>query len=123
MALSDRIYERTDKPMTWTKAILVGIVIWAFAIVALGQAPSYIIYWSDQNVDAIIEFTKSIPGVNEEGLNTKQVAIVRDIVANTVQIGFFLALLAGAYIWQERKRKRVGGRGPQDVVKGYMPGK
>ncbi len=123
MAISDRIYKHTDKPMTWTKAIIIGSLIWGFAILALGQAPSYIIYWADQNVDMLIAVSKRVPGVAAAGLNTKQIAIVRDIVANSVQMGIFAVMIIGAYIWQERKRKRTGGRGPQDVVKGYMPGK
>jgi hypothetical protein len=32
-------------------------------------------------------------------------------------------MLVFAYFWQEKKRKRVGGRGVQDPVKGYLSGK
>jgi hypothetical protein len=38
-------------------------------------------------------------------------------------MGILFAMLVGAYIWQEKKRKRTGSKGVQDVVKGYMPGK
>ena len=78
---------------------------------------------ADQYVAEIIEFSKKIPGVGNEGLNTTQIKIVRDIVANAVQMGALTVMLVAMYIWQERKRKRTGGRGLQDVVKGYMPGK
>ncbi|MGH2734752.1 MAG: hypothetical protein ACRDKZ_04160 [Actinomycetota bacterium] len=123
MAISERIYKHTDKPMTWTKAIVLGLAIWMLAIILVGQLPSVIIYKADTYVAEIIEFSKNIPGVNEEGLNPKQIAIVRDIVANTVQMGFLAAALVGMYLWQERKRKRTGTKGVTDTVKGYMSGK
>lgn len=123
MAISERVYKATDKPMSWTRAILLGTVVFALAIVLLGQAPSWIIYTFDAQISTIIDFSKKVPGVNKEGLNSTQVMIIRDIVANTVQTGFLIAALVGAYIWQEKKRKRTGTKGLQDVVKGYMPGK
>jgi hypothetical protein len=121
--------------MSWTRAIVLGSLIWIAAILLLGQAPSVIIYKFDQYVAEIIELSKRIPGVGsmchalgsglpaDQGCNPAQIAIFRDIVANTVQITFLIAALAGAYFWQVRKRKRVGGKGVQDVVKGYMSGK
>lgn len=123
MAMRERIYKVTDAPMTWTRAIVLGLVLFVLATLLLGQAPSWIIYWFDQQVAQIIEFSAKIPGVNPEGLNAKQVAIVRDIVANTVQNAFLIAFLAGAYFWQKSKQKRTGAKGPTDPVKGYMPGK
>jgi hypothetical protein len=109
--------------MTWTRAILLGALIWGFVILALGQLPSYIIYWVDGNIDSVIEWTKAVPGVNQEGLNTIQIQMIRDVIANTVQMGILTVMLIGAYVWQQRKRRRIGGKGPQDTVKGYMPGK
>ena len=119
----DRVYRYTDRPMTWTRAILIGFVLWVIAILLLGQVPSVIIYKADQYVAEIIDFSTKIPGVNDEGLNTVQVRIIRDLVANGVQMGILTAMLVGAYLWQEKKRKRTGAKGLQDVVKGYMPGK
>jgi asparagine N-glycosylation enzyme membrane subunit Stt3 len=123
MSLRERIYARTDKPMSWTKAILLGTLIWVVAILLLGQLPSMIIYWNDQNIASIIEFTQKIPGVGEAGLNTTQINMIRDIVANAVQMGILTVMLVAAYFWQERKRKRTGAKGLQDTVKGYMSGK
>jgi hypothetical protein len=123
MALRDRVFERTDAPMSWTKAIVVGFVIWVLSIILLGQVPSVIIYKFDQYVAEIIDFSKNLPFVNEAGLNTRQVQIIRDLVANGVQMGALFAMLVFAYFWQEKKRKRVGGRGLQDPVKGYLSGK
>ena len=123
MAASDRLYRYTDKPMTWTRAIVLGTILWAVAILVLGQLPSWIIYSADTYVAELIDFSKKIPGVSAEGLNTQQIKIIRDLVANAVQMGALVVMLVAMYIWQERKRKRTGGRGLQDVVKGYMPGK
>ena len=120
----DRVYKITDREMTWTRAIVLGFFIFVGGIIFLGQIPSVIIYKADQYVAEIIDFSKDIPGVNkEEGLNTVQIKIVRDIVANSVQMGALTVMLIFAYFWQEKKRKRTGGKGLQDVVKGYMPGK
>ena len=123
MAMRDSIYRFTDRPITWTRAILYGFIIWVIAIILLGQVPSVIIYKFDQYIAEIIDFTKKVPGVNEAGLNTIQVKMIRDIVANAVQMNFLIAMLVVAYKWQESKRKRTGSKGLQDPVKGYMPGK
>ena len=123
MARRDRVFKYTDAPMSWTKAILIGFAIWIFSILLLGQLPSVIIYKFDQYVAEIIEFSQNLPFVNEAGLNTRQVQIVRDLVANGVQMGILVGMLVFAYFWQEKKRKRVGGRGLQDPVKGYLSGK
>ena len=123
MAAMDRVYRYTDRPMSWTRAIVLGTLIWVLAILLLGQLPSVIIYQADQYVAELIDLSRNIPGVSDEGLNTTQIKIVRDLVANAVQMGALVAMLVIAYFWQERKRKRTGGRGLQDTVKGYMPGK
>jgi hypothetical protein len=118
-----RVYRFTDRPMTWTRAIILGTSIWVLVILLLGQVPSLIIYKADTYVAQLIDFSKKIPGVGDAGLNTTQIKIVRDIVANGVQMGALTVMLVVAYFWQERKRKRTGSKGIQDVVKGYMPGK
>ena len=118
-----RVYRYTDREMTWTKAVLLGFVIWVLSIVLLGQLPSVIIYKFDQYIAEIINFTKTIPGVNKEGLNTIQIKMIRDVVANAVQMGILTVMLGGAYFWQKAKQKRTGAKGLTDPVKGYMPGK
>jgi hypothetical protein len=123
MAMKERVYKYTDRPMTWTRALVVGFIVWVFAILVLGQLPSWIIYKADQEVAALIEFSKRIPAVNKEGLNTIQIAIIRDIVANTVQMGALVVMLAFAYFWQKSRQRRTGAKGLQDPVKGYMSGK
>jgi hypothetical protein len=123
MALPERVYKYTDRPMTWARAIVTGLLIWTLAILVLGQLPSLIIYRADQSVASLIDFSTKLPLVNDEGLNPKQIEMIRDVVANGVQMGALVVMLVIAYLWQEKKRKRTGGKGVQDVVKGYMPGK
>lgn len=123
MAIPERVYEVTDKPMTWTRALVLGSLIFAFAIIFLGQLPSWIIYEFDNEVEAIINLSKRLPVVSDAGLNPAQIQIVRDLVANAVQINILIGMLVVAYFWQEKKRKRTGAKGVQDTVKGYLSGK
>ncbi len=123
MSMRERVYKHTDAPMTWTKAIILGTVLWVFMILALGQLPSVIIYKFDQYIAQIITFTQKLPLVEAEGLNTVQIKIIRDIVANSVQMGILTVMLVIAYFWQKSKQKRLGTKGLPDPVKGYMPGK
>jgi hypothetical protein len=123
MAMRERVYKFTDRPMSWTRAIILGFLIWVFVILTTGQVPSYIIYFFDQKVSTIIDLSKDIPGVGDEGLNPKQIAIIRDLVANGIQMGFLVMILVVAYFWQKGKQKRLGQRGLQDPVKGYLSGK
>ena len=123
MRLPDRFYKIVDAPMTWTRAILLGLAIWVYSIIFMGQIPSLIIYKTDQYVAEIIEFTQKLPLINEEGLNTTQIRMIRDIIANGFQITALIVLLAFMYFWQKAKQKRTGAKGIEDPVKGYMPGK
>jgi hypothetical protein len=131
----DRFYRFMDAPMTWTRALIFGTLIWVMVILLLGQLPSWMIYKADTDVTALINFTKSFPGFGRVcaalgsgqaaslGCNPRQIDNMRDIVANTEQMGLLVVMLFVAYKWQESKRKRTGTKGVQDVVKGYMPGK
>ncbi|MGH2788570.1 MAG: hypothetical protein ACRDJV_11810 [Actinomycetota bacterium] len=109
--------------MTWTRAIVLGTIIWIIAILLTGQLPSWIIYKFDAEIAALADFSKEIPGVSNEGLNTVQIKIVRDIIANSVQMGALVVMLGAAYFWQKSKQKRTGAKGLQDPVKGYLSGK
>jgi hypothetical protein len=123
MKLPDRFYKIVDAPMTWTRAILLGLVVWIYSIIFMGQIPSLIIYKVDQYVAEIIEFTQDLPFINEDGLNTTQIRMIRDIIANGFQITALIVLLAFMYYWQKFKQKRTGAKSLEDPVKGYMPGK
>ena len=123
MRLPERFYKIVDAPMTWTRAILLGTAVWVYSIIFMGQIPSLIIYKTDQYVAEIIEFTQKLPLVNEDGLNTTQIKIIRDMVANGFQITALIVMLVFMYFWQKFKQKRTGAKGLEDPVKGYMSGK
>ena len=121
--LKQRLFAITDAPMSWTRAILLGTGIWIGGIIALGQIPSVIIYKADQYVAEIIDFSKKIPLVQDAGLNSTQIRIIRDIVANGAQMTALIVMLVFMYYWQKFKQKRTGAKGLGDPVKGYMSGK
>lgn len=123
MSMKERVFKYADKPMTWTRAVLLGLLIWVVLIMLTGQIPSYFIYWVDTNITRVIEWTTKIPGVGSEGFNPRQVQIARDVIANGIQMGAFTMMLATAYFWQKAKQKRIGQKDLQDTVKGYMSGK
>ena len=35
MAMMDRVYKYTDRPLTWTRAIVYGTIIWVVAILTM----------------------------------------------------------------------------------------
>ncbi len=108
MRARDRFYAWVDRPMSWTRAIVGGLLIWAVAVLLLGQLPSWLIYKADAKVATLIEWSKHLPFVGDQGLNTIQIRIARDIVANVVQFGLLAAMLATFYFWQKAKQRRVG---------------
>ena len=108
MSARDRFYRWVDRPMSWTRAIVGGLLLWVVVILFVGQVPSWLIYKADADVSQLIEFSKHIPGVGDAGLNTTQIRILRDIVANGVQFTFLAAILAGVYFWQKAKQRRTG---------------
>lgn len=94
-----------DTKLTWTTAILLGSWLTAITVVLIADVPSRILYWFDE-VHAplaerfpILEFWEGDLGGNPG------YQVVADIVANTVQGTFFVAIAAGAYFWGEKHRK------------------
>jgi hypothetical protein len=123
MSMKERVFKYTDRPMTWTRAVLLGLLIWIMVILFTGQIPSYFIYWIDANITKVIDWTTKIPGISDQGFNPKQVQMARDVIANGIQMGAFSVMLGAAYFWQKAKQKRTGQKDLQDTVKGYMSGK
>lgn len=95
---------KTEK-LSWTQAILVGSWLLAISIVLIGDVPSRILYWFDSThalVSAKLHFMQwqEKPLANNPGYQ-----LLADIVANSVQGIFFVAIAAGAYFWGEKHRK------------------
>lgn len=108
MRARERFFNWVDRPMSWTRAIVGGFLLWVIAILLLGQVPSWLIYTADAKVATLIEFSKHIPFVSKQGLNPTQIRILRDIVANAVQFTLLAAILFSIYRWQKAKQRRLG---------------
>lgn len=96
---------RSDRKLTWTTATLMGGWLTAITVILLGDVPSRILYWFDQNHATlaerfgILQWWEGIVGGNPG------YQLVADIIANTVQGVFFVIIAAFAYFWGERHRK------------------
>ncbi|MGH2704174.1 MAG: hypothetical protein ACRDJ4_03515 [Actinomycetota bacterium] len=123
--------ERVGKPsgpakeLTWVKAVVVALAITAVLIVTLGAIPSIFTYWwagkNQEILDLVNNGLKKVTGrtlIKDVYMSVR----IRDMVSMGYQTTVFAAFIVGAYIWGERRRRRLGQRGGDDV-KGYLPGK
>jgi hypothetical protein len=96
---------KKERKLTWTTSVLLGSWLTAITVVLLGDVPSRLLYWFDTVHAPLAErFSWLAWWENDLGGNPGY-QVVADIVANTVQGMFFVAICAGAYFWGERHRK------------------
>ena len=105
--------------MTWTRAVLLGLGLTIFLLITLGWIPSHLVYfwWEQLNVG---ELLNDVAGIELKDPYT--LVRLRDAISMGYQTTVFAALIIGAYIFGERKRRRQGAQGagePRD----YLPGK
>jgi hypothetical protein len=106
--------------LTWTRAIIYGLVItWGF-VIFLGWIPSYFIYWWGSQTQNVINLIHKV--FNYTLKDPYTTVRIRDAIAMGFETNVIVVALVAAYIIGERKRRRQGQRGAEDV-KGYMPGK
>lgn len=101
-----RAHEKGTK-LTWATAILMASWLTAITVVLIGDVPSRILYWFDQAYAPLSEKFPFLAPVFENpnfGGNPGY-QVVADLVANTIQGIFFVAICAAAYFWGERHRK------------------
>lgn len=98
---------KSDRRLTWTGAIGMGIWLSVIALLLIAEVPSRLLYWFDQNHVALSDKYPVIAPI----MRGDEYIIVRDIVANTVQGIFFVMIFAAAYFWGERQRKAGRFRG------------
>lgn len=98
-----RIARSTDRSATWTSAILLGLLLTTIGLLAIGDIPSRILYWFDANHEAIAGRIPIEPLA--ELMASKNYFLIRDIVANTIQVAFFVILVAAVYFWGERHKR------------------
>lgn len=103
------VVRRADKngtKLTWASAVLLGAWLMAITVVLIGDVPSRVLYWFDEvhaPLAVKFPFLKFWENPNFGGNYGYQV--IADIVANTIQGVFFVAIVAGAYFWGEKHKK------------------
>lgn len=96
---------RSKRKLTWTTATLLGMWLTAIVVILLGDVPSRVLYWFDEQHASLAErFTFLAFWENDLGGNPGY-QLIADIVANTVQGVFFVIIAASAYFWGEKHRK------------------
>jgi hypothetical protein len=105
LAMVVRRADEKNTKLTWASAVLLGAWLVAITIVLIGDIPSRILYWFDE-VHAPLAEKFHFLGFWEKDLGGNPgYQVVADIVANTVQGMFFVAIAAGAYFWGEKHKK------------------
>lgn len=112
--------------MTWTKAIFVGLAVTIFLLITLAWIPSYFTYWWQSRdasaVKTIQSIVSHIPGLTHHTIQPYTSTRVRDAISMGFQTNVFAGVIVAAYVYGEKRRRRLGQRGSDDV-KGYLPGK
>lgn len=96
---------RSNRKLTWTTAILLGSWLVAITVVLIGDVPSRILYWFDEQHAPLAEKFTFLRFWEEDLGGNPGYQVIADVVANTVQGVFFVLIVAGAYFWGERHRK------------------
>lgn len=105
--------------MTWTRAVLIGMAIVVGFFITQGVIPSRFIYWWGTQTQNVVSIIKSVTGHEIEIYTAVR---IRDAIAMGYETFAFAIPLVGAYIWAERRRRRMGAQGAQEP-KGYLSGK
>lgn len=106
-------------PLSWTRAIIIGLAITAVLLVVLAWVPSHFTYfiWPRLEPAKIIE--------NVAGYKIKDpytVVRIGDLISMGYQTTVFVIPLVVTYLVMERRRRRLGQQGAEEP-KGYLPGK
>jgi hypothetical protein len=96
---------KKNRQLTWTTAVLLGSWLTAVTVVLIGDVPSRILYWFDEVHAPLAERFAFLRWWENDLGGNPGYQVVADIVANTVQGTFFIAICAGAYFWGEKHRK------------------
>lgn len=106
-------------PLSWTRAIIIGLLITSVLLVTLAWIPSHFTYfiWPRIQPDKII---KSVTGYQIK--NPYTLVRIGDAVSMGYQTVAFAIPLVVTYVVMERRRRRLGQQGAEEP-KGYLPGK
>lgn len=113
------LLKKPSGELTWTQAILIGLVITGFILVTLAWIPSHFNYfWWDRLQPAKI--IKNVTGYELKDAYT--LVRLRDAISLGYQTTVFAAIIVATYIYMERRRRRLGQQGAEEP-KGYLSGK
>ncbi len=96
---------KKNRKLTWTTAVLLGSWLTAVTVVLIGDVPSRILYWFDEVHAPLAERFSFLQWWENDFGGNPGYQVIADIVANTIQGIFFVAICAGAYFWGEKHRK------------------
>jgi hypothetical protein len=112
--------------LTWAKAVVLGLGITIFLLITLAWIPSWYTYWwgaHDASAQKYIQdVVHWIPGFKHHVDQPYTSVRVRDAISMGYQTNVLVVVIAAAYVWGDKRRRRLGQRGSDDV-KGYLPGK
>lgn len=111
--------KQSKAELTWTKAVLLGLAITGFLLITLAWIPSYFTYWWGGKSQDVLDFLQRVTKHEFEPYTSVR---IRDAISMGYQTTVFAAVIVAAYIVNERRRRKQGLRG-SDEVKGYLPGK
>ncbi|MGH2767819.1 MAG: hypothetical protein ACRDIF_02560 [Actinomycetota bacterium] len=107
--------------LTWARAVMIGLGITAVLLVTLAAIPSIFTYWWGGRQQEVVDLINRV--AKRKLIKDPYMSVrIRDMISMGYQTTIFAAFIVGAYIWGERRRRRMGQRGV-DAVKGYLPGK
>ena len=99
------VRNKKDRKLTWTTAVLLGAWLTAITVVLIGDVPSRLLYWFDRVHAPLAEKFSWLRWWENDFGGNPGYQVVADLVANTVQGMFFVAICAATYFWGERHKK------------------
>lgn len=92
---------RSENRLTWASAVALATWLVVIAILLIAEIPSRMLNWFDAEHSNLAERYAILKPL----LGGEQYLIVRDVIVNTVQGIFFVAIVLAAYLWGQRQRK------------------
>lgn len=105
--------------MTWTKAVVLGLVITVVLLIFLVFIPSQFIYWYGGQESKVVALLDKTTGRKWD----PYIAVrLRDMIVMGYSTTMFAIPVAATYFIMERRRRRLGLRGAEQP-KEYLSGK
>lgn len=99
------VVRNKDRRLTWTTAVLLGSWLTAITVILIGDVPSRLLYWFDRVHAPLAERYGFLRWWEDDFGGNPGYQVVADIVANSVQGMFFVAICVATYFWGERHKR------------------